>query len=239
MTRIYWRPGGLMVLVAAAAIGLAACSGGSSSDPAVASLPATSSGSASGSPASGGSSPSSGSSASGGATSGATQLLDQWAACMRGIGDTGQTDPTIDSNEVIQILTPMSRPGEENFGDEAHDSTGPCGHYLQQASKLLLGGQPSPPPPSLSQVLEYAKCMRANGVPKYPDPDGSGRTNLLDIDMSSPAFKNADKLCSAKYGLVAPGTPEPPGSIQVGTAGGPPDGSMPNRPANPGAGANG
>jgi hypothetical protein len=158
---------------------------------------------------------------------------------MRGIGDTGPPDPTIDSNEVIQISVPMSRPGEENFGDEAHDSTGPCGHYLQQASKLLLGGQPSPPPPSLSQVLEYAKCMRANGVPKYPDPNGTGRTNLLDIDMNSPVFKNADKLCSAKYGLVAPGTPEPPGSIQVGTVGGPPDRNQPNRQANPSAGANG
>jgi hypothetical protein len=31
-----------------------------------------------------------------------TQLLDDWASCMRGHGDPDQVDPTIDANKVIR-----------------------------------------------------------------------------------------------------------------------------------------
>jgi hypothetical protein len=220
MTRTYRQPGGLALLVSAAAIGLAACSGGSTSAPAVASLPASSasvsSGGASSSP--GADPSSSGSSSAGGATGNAIQLLDEWAACMRAQGDTGQADPTIDSNEVIHIVIPFATSQTANFGQEAHESSGPCGHYLQQASKILLGGQPSPPPPSLSQQLAYARCMRANGVSKYPDPNGSASTNVRNLDPNGPTFQNAEKVCDGKYGTLAYGASEPPGSIEVGPA---------------------
>jgi hypothetical protein len=162
---------------------------------------------------------------------------------MRSQGDTGQADPTIDSNEVINIVVPPASPQTANFSDEAHNSSGPCGHYLQQASKVLLGGQASPPPPSLATELKYAQCMRANGVPKYPDPNGSVEgPSLLNLDPNGPVFQNADKLCSAKYGLPTGNEPEPPGSIQVGSAtppGG--NGNGANRPvqASRGPGANG
>ena len=87
MTTMHRRRGGLAVLVAGAAIGLAACSGPSS--PHVASL-----GKASGD----------------GAVStttvparSPTQLLDEWAACMRSHGDPNQVDPSVDATKVIQI----------------------------------------------------------------------------------------------------------------------------------------
>ncbi|MBV9466761.1 MAG: hypothetical protein JO206_13540 [Solirubrobacterales bacterium] len=62
------------------------------------------------------------------------------------------------------------------------------------------------------QSLKAAACMRANGVPNYPDPkliDGSIYRNFnpsLNIDPSSPAFQQAAKKCA--YGqpeLVGPG----------------------------------
>jgi hypothetical protein len=168
---------------------------------------------------------------------------------MRGIGDAGQTDPTIDSNSVIQIVVPAGSPGGQpnpnsnQYDQDAHNSSGPCGHYLQQASKDLLGGQPSPPPPSLATELKYAQCMRANGVPKFPDPNGNEEgPSLGNLDPSGPVFQNADKMCSAKYGMGSSNAPEPPGSIMVGP-GNPPSGSGSgsNRPrsVNNGAGANG
>ena len=50
--------------------------------------------------------------------------------------------------------------------------------------------------------LKAAACMRANGVPNYPDPkliDGSIYRNLnpsLNINPSSPAFQQAAKKCT-------------------------------------------
>lgn len=251
MTIMYRRPGALSALVAAAAIGLAliglaGCSGGSSSAPSVASLPPSSGGpTATGAAAGSTATASSSAAASGGgsSTASATQLLDQWAACMRSQGDAGQTDPTIDSDGVIHIAMPVPAHGNtDQYGQEAHNSSGPCGHYLQQASKLLLGGQPSPPPPSLATELKYAECMRANGVPKYPDPNGSNEGPYIgNLDPSGPVFQNANKLCSAKYGLPTGNEPEPPGSIMVAPAN-PPHGNRSGSgpiPVNSGAGGNG
>jgi len=60
--------------------------------------------------------------------------------------------------------------------------------------------------------LKAAACMRANGVPNYPDPkliDGSISHNFnpsLNINPSSPAFQQAAKKCGhGQPGLVGPG----------------------------------
>jgi hypothetical protein len=113
----------------------------------------------------------SGSSAAPGSTGNATELADKWAACMRSHGDTGQADPTIHASGVIHITVPPQGPGGESYSLEAHDSIGPCGSYLQAASKALLGGRPSPSP-SLAQELKYARCMRAGGFLSSQTPLG-------------------------------------------------------------------
>lgn len=50
-----------------------------------------------------------------------------------------------------------------------------------------------------SRALEFANCMRAHGVPSYPDPSAAG--GGVDfagtgIDPQSPAFKTARQTCS-------------------------------------------
>ena len=233
-----WTPRtGLFAIVAGIALLSGACSSGSST-PQVASLGT----SGSGNPASNGS----GTSAAPGSTGNATRLVDEWAACMRSHGDTGQADPTIDNNGVIQITVPPQGPGGENYSLEAHNSTGPCGSYLQAASTALLGGRPSPPPPSLAQLLKYARCMRAHGVPKYPDPGGSGETYIGNLDPNGPVFQNANKLCSKETGTPSGSQPEPPGSIMVGPGATPGGGVRPSEVpsgavhvASGGSGANG
>ena len=87
MTTMSRRWGGLVVLVAGAAIGLAACSG--PRPPHVASLGKNSDhGSVSTTTVPAGS---------------PTQLLDEWATCMRSHGDPDQVDPTVGATKVIQI----------------------------------------------------------------------------------------------------------------------------------------
>jgi hypothetical protein len=179
---------GLLALAAGLTLLTAACSSGTST-PQVASLGSTT-----------GSSPSAGSSTSGVPTGNPTQLLDEWATCMRGHGDPGQSDPTIDSNKVIHITFPTNASTAVT-----DDSSGPCQSYLTAASTALRGGQPLQRPDQ-AQLLALAVCMRANGIPNFPDPVGDN-LNInagpgSDLNPNNPTFKKALKLCAKKTGIA-------------------------------------
>jgi len=227
MTRTYRRSGGLAVLVAAAAIGLAACGGGPSS-PQVASL-----GNSSGKPAS------SGNGSGGSATTlkgSPTQLLDEWAACMRSHGDPGQADPTVTASKLIDISMPPAVPGGFNGTNQGgQGNSGPgqfCRAYLGAAQTALRGGQPPPKPPSTAKALKFSECMRANGIPDFPDPTPGQGISLNvgaggDLNPNNPTFQKANNLCVQKtgaQGLPGGGTP-PPGTIEL-------DGGLPGQDAN-------
>lgn len=154
-------------------------------------------------------------------TGDATGLLVEWAACMRNHGDPDQTDPSIDDHWQIDIVVPLSAP--PTLSNEVHGGTAPCNEYLAAAGGALRAAHPAPPPPSTGETgVRYAACMRANGVPGYPDPTGS-RTDLNGIDMNSPFFIRANKVCGEKIGAPAWWINGwgPPGNISV-TSGPPP-----------------
>jgi hypothetical protein len=215
MTSAHGRLGGVCVLVTAAAIGLAACSSGHSA-PQVASL-----GNSSG--ASGGS----GSSASPQPTGNPTQLLDEWATCMRSHGDPSQVDPTVDANKVIHITIP---PGVNGGGPiNLKGNGGPmqtCSAYLTAASTALRGGAPLPKPDT-AKLEKFSQCMRANGIPDFPDPSSGGRFQIhsspgSDLDRNNPVFQSAQKKCATQVGIpqLAGGPGTQAGSIQVNSANG-------------------
>lgn len=222
------RSGGV-ALVAAAALALTGCGGAKS--PSVASIEPTNGSTA---PAGAGAGDAGSSAAATGRD--ATGFLVEWAACMRGHGDPGQTDPSIDSHWQIDIVIPLSAP--VTLSNEVHGGTAPCSRYLAAASEALRAAHPALPAPSGSAAgVRYAACMRANGVPGYPDPMGN-RTDLSGIDMNSPFFIRANKLCGKKIGAPAWWINGwgPPGNITVTNIprGGPrPNG--PNRPRSSGA----
>lgn len=197
------RRSGLAALVAGAAIGLAACSGPSS--PHVASL---------GSNSSGHSAPHTTSTPAGSPA----QLLDEWASCMRSHGDPGQTDPTVDADKVIQITLGTGYNGQGLRGENEA-----CGTYLSAAQTALGGGTP-PGSSSEATALKFAQCMRANGVPDYPDPTGNNQAAhaASASELNSPTFQAASTLCAKKTGYqskFSTGAPQP-GSINVNMAGG-------------------
>ena len=71
-------------------------------------------------------------------------------------------------------------------------------------------------PPSQTQLqqdsLKYAQCMRASGVPSFPDPKPGGGFIFqagAGIDPSSPAFKAAQAKCRE---LLPAGGPPGPGT---------------------------
>ena len=208
--------------VALTALALAGCSSSGSSPPQVASI-----GTSSAPGTSSGASADPGTSTSPGASSGGTRatiagnvtpLLNEWAACERTHGDPDQSDPTVSAAGVIYILVPKNAQPAGNL----HERTGTCSEYVAQAANELKAANPVAPPPDQAELLKYVACMRANGVPNYPYPDGD-QTNFngTGVDPDSPAVMRVNDLCGKKIGAPAwwiNGT-DTPGDIEVRTAG--------------------
>jgi hypothetical protein len=62
-----------------------------------------------------------------------------------------------------------------------------------------------------SELLAYARCMRAHGVPDFPDPDSSGlipQTQVKNLTTSPTVIRAADNHCQSLYptqpGINAP-----------------------------------
>jgi len=245
MTRMGRRPGALAILAAAAALALAACSGataapqvaslgtspGTSSNPGTSSTPGTSASA---------STPGTSNSSSGGTRAtiagNITSLLNQWAACERSHGDPNQTDPTVSAGGVIYIYIPKNA---QPAGD-LHERTGTCSQYVAQAANELRAANPVVPAPDQAELLKYVACMRANGVPNYPYPDGDETNfNGTGVDPDSPAVVRVNDLCGKKIGAPAwwiSGT-DTPGDIEVRTAG--VRYPLPGSAGSPGSGSNG
>jgi hypothetical protein len=217
-------PGRLVVAGAAAAvvIGLASCTGGTHS-PHVANLGTSRAGGGNSTTNSRG-----GTSATTRPSSNPTVLLDEWATCMRSHGDPNQADPTITADKVIDITWDPSIPGGidgTNKGGQGNSGPGQyCRSYLDAAQSALRGGQ-TQEQPSQAQLLKFSECMRANGVPDFPDPSAGGGLSISlnaggDLNPNSPVFKNASKLCAQKTGVQGfahAGQPQP-GMIELNGA---------------------
>lgn len=79
------------------------------------------------------------------------------------------------------------------------------------ATSTTSTGTGSAPPSVVSPGVAFARCMRASGVPSFPDPL-PGRELLFNsdgVDQSAPAFRAAQAKCSH---LLAAGGPPGPGS---------------------------
>ncbi|MEN3362704.1 MAG: hypothetical protein V7637_6686 [Mycobacteriales bacterium] len=77
------------------------------------------------------------------------------------------------------------------------------------ASLSTSSASPSPSTGANNSPVKYSQCMRAHGVPKFPDPGGNGGIALdagkLGVDPRSTVFKAAEKACES----VRPKGPPP------------------------------
>jgi hypothetical protein len=185
-------PGVVLIVLLAAVVVLAGCGGSGTpkadSSPTVASL--------------GTNSHSGGSTATTLPKGNATALVDEWATCERSHGDPDQADPIIDSHGGINITVPQGFASHQ-FGEDLHNATGTCSEYLAAAQRVLRAEFPAATfIPNEALLVQYADCMRTNGVPNYPDPNGD-ETNLNDINMNSPVFENANNVCGKQINAPA------------------------------------
>ena len=116
-----------------------------------------------------------------------------YARCMRSKGVTNFPDP---------VLGKGLRPDADQVG--ANTATY---RAADDACKALLpqgGGDVSDAPGDRAVALKYSRCMRDNGVPKFPDPkeDGSMDLDLEKVGMmpDNPVFVAALKAC-AKFDI--------------------------------------
>jgi hypothetical protein len=182
------RRGRLAIVVAAVVIGLAGCGGGATSPHVAGLATATTVGSGGGHRT--------GSTTTTAPTGTATGLLNEWASCMRSHGDPHQADPTVDANREIVLTYPsgVDTPAQENAPA--------CNPYLEAASTALRGGPLPSIPPEATQ-LKFSECMRAKGVPDFPDP-GTGVPANPNASpggkANTPAFQDAATVCAQKTG---------------------------------------
>ena len=94
---------------------------------------------------------------------------------------------------------------------------GSSGGSASAASRTRAASAPTSRRDAASQALAFAQCMRARGVPSFPDPQPGG--GLLfragNAVMSSPAFRTAQAKC---WKLLPGGGPPGPGSTTHPTA---------------------
>jgi len=91
----------------------------------------------------------------------------------------------VSSSSIPNLNSPQYRKAQEE-----------CRSLLPQGY-TGQGGSPtggSLTPQQQAQFLKYARCMRAHGLSKFPDPTSSGLT-LSGVDPNSPRFQAAQKVC--------------------------------------------
>jgi hypothetical protein len=118
-----------------------------------------------------------------------------YAQCMRQNGVANFPDPQGPNQDQFQISGPVRNNPNFQKASQACAALRP-----QQSAGGGAGGQQQ-------QLLAFAQCMRANGVPQFPDPGSDGGVRIGGgVDPSSPQFQHAAQLCSAKTGLQIGGS---------------------------------
>jgi hypothetical protein len=90
------------------------------------------------------------------------------------------------------------------------------------AAIAACGAERPAPAPTVGQVgqaLTYVRCMRAQGVPDFPDPSPGGRLPNIpsSIDTVAPAFQSAQKACAGLMpGGGGSGSPADTGTERLG-----------------------
>jgi hypothetical protein len=130
-------------------------------------------------------------------------------------GSGGSSAASASSDPAVKYSECMRENGVPEFPDPENGRTvlrtgpdsgiDPNSPEFQQAQEACQEFAPSGEqaagsnPDMQAQVLEYAKCMRQNGVPSFPDPQFSGGGVQMQlpqgVSQDSPQFQKAQRAC--------------------------------------------
>jgi hypothetical protein len=129
-----------------------------------------------------------------------------FAVCMRSHGVPGYPDPEVSSsgNRVQVTISPGSAdPNSPALKSADHK----CHKVLPNGGKPVNGAQDQ------AQDLTFGDCMRAHGVPNFPDADRGGAFTLRStIDQQAPQFQRATTACANVEPSSLSILNQPPGS---------------------------
>ncbi len=128
-----------------------------------------------------------------------------FAACMRANGVPNFPDPTASAGGGIQIQASQRNGSGATMTVNGVPVSAPAFRAAMTKcnSKLPSHAGQIPIASLRSNALAMAKCMRAHGVPNFPDPQvsasGGGVAVRISagsgVDPSSPAFQKAQTIC--------------------------------------------
>lgn len=121
-----------------------------------------------------------------------------YSNCMRSHGVSDFPDPS--SQGGLQIIP--SGPGSDLMPYSPAFRSG-----LKACGPIPPDVTPAQEHQEYRKELTAAKCMRANGVPSYPDPkliNGTILNSAANTNPSSPAFQRAAKKCASGVPLAPP-----------------------------------
>jgi hypothetical protein len=109
-----------------------------------------------------------------------------YAQCMRDNGVPDFPDPDLDGR--------LRGPGHEQQDNPKFRAA------QEKCRDLAPGGEHQrSDPASVEQMREFSQCMRANGVPDFPDPDPDGRLRGPGHEQQDdPKFRAAMETCRQK-----------------------------------------
>jgi hypothetical protein len=121
------------------------------------------------------------------------QQFVAFAACMRSHGEPGYPDPQISSSGG-QVHVQISPGGLDPNSPAFKSASGQCHRYLPNG-----GAPPHDTPQNRAQQVKYADCMRAHGVPNFPDPSQDGGFDLpAGLNPQAPRFEQAVQACHSE-----------------------------------------
>jgi hypothetical protein len=140
------------------------------------------------------------SAAQGGST--ATNNADEipYTLCMRAHGVPNFPDPNAQGKPFT--AENLQQAGLDPDSPEVESAMGACAHLLVPPSPAQVAQQ-------TAELVRYAACMRAHGLPDFPDPSisstGGASLGLTPGILDSPEFQPAEQAChSADPGLPIP-----------------------------------
>ena len=114
---------------------------------------------------------------------------------IAGCGGSSGTPPVAN---VASSTTSTSSAASAGAATTSGSSSATTSSSSSAAGNGAADSGPSSPAALDSQALAYARCMRANGVPKFPDPQAGGGFQFQKgggVDPSSPLFEAAQAKC--------------------------------------------
>jgi hypothetical protein len=140
---------------------------------------------------------------------------EKYSACMRAHGVADFPDPIVVQNGTSTKVAVHVVPGETNTPKFASAQTA--------CRSLLPTGRPNQPtltPQQQAQYLTAAACIRAHGLPDFPDPVFTGGEARIPgprhFTLSSPAVQAAIAACRS----VIPAAALPNGGSSAGSSSG-------------------